>query len=237
MTDEEAFLRAILAAPSLTTPRLVYADWLDDLSDPLSAGKAAFIRLEARLTETPERSLNRVRFVRQLQQLAVGLDPEWLAAVSHPALEACRLRFQFQCPARWDRLTPTDHLRARHCASCDRTVHYCNTIADARRHAAAGNCVAVSLALVRRPDDLTPPRPSLAAGRIRLSGEQLERLRIAVASGARVGQLESVQDPEPSAPGVRSTPADDSREQPRERRKRGRKERRVKRIRLDEPDD
>lgn len=172
MTDEDAFLRAILDAPTLSTPRLVYADWLDDQADPFSARKAAYIRLEARLAETPERSLNRVRFTRQLRQLAVGLDADWLAVVAHPALEACRVRFQFECPARWDRLTPTADVRVRYCGSCDRAVFFCDTLADAQRHAAVGECVAITPALVRRQDDLTPLRPP------DLPPEQIDLLRL-----------------------------------------------------------
>jgi uncharacterized protein (TIGR02996 family) len=30
MTDDEAFVRAIVAAPADDAPRLVYADWLDE---------------------------------------------------------------------------------------------------------------------------------------------------------------------------------------------------------------
>jgi uncharacterized protein (TIGR02996 family) len=232
MAEERDFLRAVLADPSLATPRLVYADWLDDQSDPLSARKAAVIRLEARLAETPERSLNRVRFTHQLQRLAAGLDAEWLAAVAHPALEACRLRFAFECPARWDRLTPTADVRVRHCGSCDRAVHYCDTIADARRHAAAGECVAVSPALVRRPDDLSPPRARVVAGRIRLSEGQLERLRIAVARGSRIGQPERVDDPEPPGPGIR--PARDEEPDEPKQPKPVRRPKRPKRVRPEE---
>ncbi|MBN9518001.1 TIGR02996 domain-containing protein [bacterium] len=41
-SDEAAFLRAVRAEPSARTPRLVYADWLDDRGDP----RAGFIRHE-----------------------------------------------------------------------------------------------------------------------------------------------------------------------------------------------
>lgn len=41
MTDEPALLRAVLAAPADDTPRLVYADWLDENGQP---ERAAFIR-------------------------------------------------------------------------------------------------------------------------------------------------------------------------------------------------
>ncbi len=45
MTHDEAFLQAILEAPDDDTPRLIYADWLEDQGDP----RGELIRLEAQL--------------------------------------------------------------------------------------------------------------------------------------------------------------------------------------------
>src|SRR5688572_19054059 len=55
MTHDAGFLRAILENPDDDTPRLIYADWLDDNGDPT---RAEFIRLQcdlARLDETDPR--------------------------------------------------------------------------------------------------------------------------------------------------------------------------------------
>lgn len=43
--DDIAFQRAILANPSDTTLKLVYADWLQDRADP----RAEFVRLQIQL--------------------------------------------------------------------------------------------------------------------------------------------------------------------------------------------
>jgi uncharacterized protein (TIGR02996 family) len=48
MTDEAALLAAIAARPDDDTPRLVYADWLDDHGD---ADRAEFIRLQCELAQ------------------------------------------------------------------------------------------------------------------------------------------------------------------------------------------
>jgi uncharacterized protein (TIGR02996 family) len=48
MTDEPALLAAIAARPDDDTPRLVYADWLDDHGD---ADRAEFIRLQCALAQ------------------------------------------------------------------------------------------------------------------------------------------------------------------------------------------
>jgi uncharacterized protein (TIGR02996 family) len=37
MTEEAAFVAAILAAPRDDTPRLVFADWLDERGDPAAS--------------------------------------------------------------------------------------------------------------------------------------------------------------------------------------------------------
>ena len=43
MTEDEAFVRAVVDGPGDDTPRLVYADWLDDRNDP----RCAYLRAEA----------------------------------------------------------------------------------------------------------------------------------------------------------------------------------------------
>ncbi len=243
MSDEDAFFRAILDHPSLATPRLVYADWLDDQSDTFSARMAAFIRLEAHLSDTPERGLNHVRLVRQLRQLSAGLDPEWLALVSHPApsLEACRFRFEFPCPARWDCLTPTADPRVRHCGSCDRPVHHCGTLKEARRRAAAGACVAVGPVLARRPGDLTiPVRPhrERPADPITLYRRRFGRGHGKDSWGRASPPLPD--RPEPDLPDPESRPAvgGESDHRPKERRMRpDRRPRRSKRVRWDEAEE
>jgi uncharacterized protein (TIGR02996 family) len=46
MTQQAAFLKAILEAPDDDGPRLVYADWLDEHGDP---NRATFIRIQCKL--------------------------------------------------------------------------------------------------------------------------------------------------------------------------------------------
>ena len=50
MTDRLSFLRAILANPADNTPRLVFADWLEEhRTTDADAARAEFIRLWLRL--------------------------------------------------------------------------------------------------------------------------------------------------------------------------------------------
>ncbi len=48
MTDQKALLAAILAARDEDTPRVVYADWLDENGDP---ARAEFIRVQVRIAQ------------------------------------------------------------------------------------------------------------------------------------------------------------------------------------------
>src|SRR5262245_7735266 len=149
----------------------------------------------------PEQSLNRLRFLNKLQKLAAELDPGWLAVVSHPKLEACRVSFQFECPQQWEKLTPTGTDTMRFCENCKRSVHYCDTLQEARDHAAAGHCVAITLALVRRPDDLfRPPRTGVVGG-IALTPAMIVRL----GTPSRIGNSTRA-DPEPLPEWVPQTP-------------------------------
>ncbi len=52
MTQEDAFLAAILAEPRDDTPRLVFADWLEERGGPGDAARAEFIRLSVAAPET-----------------------------------------------------------------------------------------------------------------------------------------------------------------------------------------
>jgi uncharacterized protein (TIGR02996 family) len=53
MSDEDALLAAIAAHPDEDTPRLMYADWLDEHGRPL---RAEFIRVQIEVARKEERS-------------------------------------------------------------------------------------------------------------------------------------------------------------------------------------
>jgi hypothetical protein len=100
----------------------------------------------------------------RLQELAAGLDPTWLAAVSDPVIEGCgkstgeawSLRIDFLCDQSWADMRPTGDDKVRHCDSCGRNVHFCDNLADAREHSEENQCIAVDLGIIRREDDLLP---------------------------------------------------------------------------------
>ena len=76
MSNEAALLRAIAADPKSGLARLVYADWLDERSDP----RGEYVRLlcgAAGWAECP----NRDSAVARLQGMRPALDADWLGAV------------------------------------------------------------------------------------------------------------------------------------------------------------
>ncbi len=172
MLRDDNFLAQLLADPAANDTRLVYADWLEERGDPASAAKAEFLRLTVELaTARGSRRWRKARRER-LQQLAAGLDTDWLAVVSSLAVENCRRRraetgrtysprFDFLCDRRWEGLRPTDDPTVRFCDGCRHNVYYCDTIGEARRHAWERHCIAVDLGVMRRNGDLEPPTAML----------------------------------------------------------------------------
>jgi uncharacterized protein (TIGR02996 family) len=78
MTDTEtALLRVIAAQPDEDTPRLVYADYLDESGDPSSAARAEFIRLHTRAARLPPDSPERGFLDRRVDQLLCAWDVAW----------------------------------------------------------------------------------------------------------------------------------------------------------------
>jgi uncharacterized protein (TIGR02996 family) len=171
MSDEAAFLNAILENPQDDAPRLIYADWLDERGDAIAAQKADFLRITSRLLTAPP-GPRRLPLMTRLRQQAIGLDPEWLAVVSKLELEACVSAFEIPCPKKWENLRATRNPKVRWCASCNKSVHFCDSIDAARGLARQGRCVAVNLSVLRQSVDLAPhgrfePGEMRVVGRIR----------------------------------------------------------------------
>jgi uncharacterized protein (TIGR02996 family) len=171
MHDEDGFLHELLENPADDTTRLVYADWLDERGDPVSVAKAKFLRITSRLLEPNRKAGWRKARRAELQVLAATLDTSWLAIVSRLRIESCvgkraeareqrryRQLFELVCDKRWDELNVTEDNAVRYCEGCKQNVHYCDTITQAREHARQGHCVAIDLGIIRRDNDLAPPR-------------------------------------------------------------------------------
>jgi uncharacterized protein (TIGR02996 family) len=79
VSDDDAFIRTIVDSPGDDTPRLVYADWLDERGDP----RGEYLRAEAEMVGSQAVD------AAALKGLAAGLDPVWVARVSRPPVGVC----------------------------------------------------------------------------------------------------------------------------------------------------
>ncbi|AMV29996.1 hypothetical protein VT84_36725 [Gemmata sp. SH-PL17] len=70
MNDRDALLAAILAQPDEDTPRLIYADWLDENGEP---DRAEFIRLQCRLPHLSRRTAEAKRLIARETELRAKL--------------------------------------------------------------------------------------------------------------------------------------------------------------------
>jgi uncharacterized protein (TIGR02996 family) len=78
MTAPAAFLDAIRAQPDDDTPRLVYADWLDDRGD---ASRAEFIRLQCELSRWVPELRRRTALQRRERDLLAAHEADWLGGL------------------------------------------------------------------------------------------------------------------------------------------------------------
>jgi uncharacterized protein (TIGR02996 family) len=69
MPDHDSFLAAIVASPDDDLPRLVYADFLDEMCQPGAAARAEFIRVQCELERLPPGDDRRTGLVRRERRL------------------------------------------------------------------------------------------------------------------------------------------------------------------------
>jgi uncharacterized protein (TIGR02996 family) len=75
VTHDDAFLQAILESPDDDTPRLVYADYLDEHGDP---DRAEFIRVQVALAALPPDDPRRGQLGDRERRLLAGHREDWL---------------------------------------------------------------------------------------------------------------------------------------------------------------
>ncbi len=74
MSQDNPFLETILANPDDDTPRLVYADWLEEHGE---TERAEFLRLECQLARLPKTATEFVRLHQRMWILRRKLDESW----------------------------------------------------------------------------------------------------------------------------------------------------------------
>jgi uncharacterized protein (TIGR02996 family) len=95
MRTESAFLSAITANPSDRASRLVYADWLEERSDP----RGELIRIEEEMREIPVFSDRYWQLKPRRTELRMQLAPDWLKAMRYGT--EYQPVFRHEWPAGW----------------------------------------------------------------------------------------------------------------------------------------
>jgi uncharacterized protein (TIGR02996 family) len=83
VSDDEAFIRRVVDSPGDDTPRLVYADWLDERGDQ----RGAYLRAELEVLAADD--IGGLKALRLTAVNVAGLDPVWVARVSRPPIGVC----------------------------------------------------------------------------------------------------------------------------------------------------
>ncbi len=80
----------------------------------------------------------------------------------------CPIKFRFECPQTWQRLTATHRPEIRQCDQCQELVYLCVSDAETIEHAKAGHCIAremphkseLPMMVLGRPSELIVQTPS-----------------------------------------------------------------------------
>jgi uncharacterized protein (TIGR02996 family) len=111
MGDEAAFMQAIVADPTDDSPRLVYADWLEERGDL----RGEFLRIQTMLARMPKKDKRYASLRKRLKELRSAIDSEWLAWFN-----TLRYRTAFAALAR--PLTPKDGVPEKSVAEGERRL-------------------------------------------------------------------------------------------------------------------
>ena len=151
--DELPFIREILFDVTDDTPRMIYADWLSDRNDP----RGEFLRIDEMMAGLDRATDDYERLRKQREELMPKVDWQWASLLARLPIERCPqpVEFEFLCPKRWENSKPFgDDQSVRYCDDCGKSVTYCATIDAAQENAIRGQCVAVDISVMRKPDDL-----------------------------------------------------------------------------------
>lgn len=83
MTEREALLKAVCDSPDDDTPRLVFADWLQESGEECDQTRAAFIRVQIEQSKLPPRTVPWWKCYSQARKLFASHGWEWCEEI-HP---------------------------------------------------------------------------------------------------------------------------------------------------------
>ena len=85
MSEEDAFLKSICDAPDDDTPRLVFADWLQERGNPFDTAWASLIRVQVGLASAPPGEERDALKARERMIATPFFHGQWVKRVSLPA--------------------------------------------------------------------------------------------------------------------------------------------------------
>ncbi len=106
MSDELALLAAIRDNPDEDTPRLVYADWLDEQGGDANAARAEFIRVQCEYSRIdvgagPDEAKRSKRLDARAQRLCRGFSAQWVAGFPSGAVKYADFARGFRVSAKF----------------------------------------------------------------------------------------------------------------------------------------
>ncbi len=81
MASEQAFLEAIIDEPDDDDVRLIFADWLEEQSDPVQNARGEFIRVQIELAHMAEDDPRRPELVKREDALLDRHREDWLGTI------------------------------------------------------------------------------------------------------------------------------------------------------------
>jgi uncharacterized protein (TIGR02996 family) len=94
VTTRDALLAAVIAAPDDDLPRLVYADYLDDVGGDANVARAEFVRAEVTAERLPADDPERERLETRAAKLFNRHGNMWNAYLPGVGTNVCRLRYR-----------------------------------------------------------------------------------------------------------------------------------------------
>ncbi len=159
--DHQPFVEAIIASPYDDTPRLVYADWLEDLGDD----RCEYLRLECELNGLRPQDALFLELRPRFDTIRARCPRAWLAIVGRSRIANCDAR-SANCPQRWELLTRLSKPGKSYCSVCDRSVYFCRSQEEVKQMTRLGERLAIDTGITRDEYDQAThaarndPRPS-----------------------------------------------------------------------------
>lgn len=130
------FIAEIHAQSHDETPRLIYADWLEENGDP----RAEYLRLECELIGLEPGDVLYEELHPRFVKLRREMPEDWLGEIGRSRVMNCG---ESQCPKLWKRMDATSIGTIKICRTCRQPIQYYASVAAAAVNALRDQRVAI----------------------------------------------------------------------------------------------